>query len=608
MTDLVSVLSRLNLLQYIDKFCEEGFETWETVLDITESDLEALGVKLGHRRILQKEIANARGLNHEQVSRSTSRAHTSDSGHGGGRREDNKTDARSNTGVGGKRKYRRHPKPDENAPERPPSAYVIFSNKIREVLKPEGLSFTDTAKKVGERWQDLPAADKELYESEATAAKEKYHAQMLDYKTTKSYQEYQQYLAEFKAKNASNLADGKRTKIAKQEDSCGSIVSQPDASPSRSSNSELGFTRRDSMGSGGPYSTTSGLPSPAKLSRGPAQLHEGLSSFLLLGNATSNPTSPSAPSMRKDSSADLFPQDFDIRPSIETHSERAALRYGHGATPRASALEERKATSQQQTAPVNSFNAGIDPRLPIGGRFGPANPLRRSTRVPPFLYHDTSDSSSKSSITSSLSGFSVPSTASSSLQYSDTLMDDGPKASLSLPPLSTVGLSATGEPVYVDSALRPVPFLGGSARQAASTYPVSQSSQSSYIPSSAPGKFESLQLPLPHNISFGQRPLPRPANEEKLANIFDLQDMPRESSSMRNLSLKQQQGSVTPTTLQGLPEPQDPPHQPKLPELPPVTSRDHGTPDPPVLHSNADPLSVLAYAGRMVARDYRPPS
>lgn len=28
-----------------------------------------------------------------------------------------------------KRKYRRHPKADENAPERPPSAYVIFSNR-----------------------------------------------------------------------------------------------------------------------------------------------------------------------------------------------------------------------------------------------------------------------------------------------------------------------------------------------------------------------------------------------------------------------------------------------------------------------------------------------
>lgn len=39
MADLYPVLSRLDLAQYIPKFHEEGFETWETVLDITESDL-----------------------------------------------------------------------------------------------------------------------------------------------------------------------------------------------------------------------------------------------------------------------------------------------------------------------------------------------------------------------------------------------------------------------------------------------------------------------------------------------------------------------------------------------------------------------------------------
>ena len=68
MTDLHPVLSKLGLTQYYDKFNEEGFETWETVLEITESDLygsstipcslsakitlrNALGVKLGHRRV-----------------------------------------------------------------------------------------------------------------------------------------------------------------------------------------------------------------------------------------------------------------------------------------------------------------------------------------------------------------------------------------------------------------------------------------------------------------------------------------------------------------------------------------------------------------------------
>lgn len=39
MGDLKDRLARLGLAQYFDVFATEGFDTWETVLDITESDL-----------------------------------------------------------------------------------------------------------------------------------------------------------------------------------------------------------------------------------------------------------------------------------------------------------------------------------------------------------------------------------------------------------------------------------------------------------------------------------------------------------------------------------------------------------------------------------------
>ena len=39
MTDIHRIFSRLGLAQYVERFGEEGFETWETVLKITESDL-----------------------------------------------------------------------------------------------------------------------------------------------------------------------------------------------------------------------------------------------------------------------------------------------------------------------------------------------------------------------------------------------------------------------------------------------------------------------------------------------------------------------------------------------------------------------------------------
>lgn len=39
MTDLEEVLDRLGLLQYLGRLNDEGFDKWETVLDITEQDL-----------------------------------------------------------------------------------------------------------------------------------------------------------------------------------------------------------------------------------------------------------------------------------------------------------------------------------------------------------------------------------------------------------------------------------------------------------------------------------------------------------------------------------------------------------------------------------------
>ena len=39
MSDLVGHLERLGLEQYLDQFIGEGFDTWDTLTDIQESDL-----------------------------------------------------------------------------------------------------------------------------------------------------------------------------------------------------------------------------------------------------------------------------------------------------------------------------------------------------------------------------------------------------------------------------------------------------------------------------------------------------------------------------------------------------------------------------------------
>ncbi|RMZ89107.1 hypothetical protein DV736_g3668, partial [Chaetothyriales sp. CBS 134916] len=214
MTELADYLERLGLEQYLDVFIGEGFDTLETLLDIQETDFDALNVKLGHRRKLQRAIAEHRGIPFERIVAATSYENSPD-----GTRVTDVTQTSSAGGVSGastgpetKRKYRRHPKPDEHAPERPPSAYVIFSNKVREEVKDQALSFTQIAKLVGERWQKLDAADKEPYEAQANAAKERYSIQFSTYKKTDAYKEYGQYLAEFKAKH-SGPGDQKRPRL-----------------------------------------------------------------------------------------------------------------------------------------------------------------------------------------------------------------------------------------------------------------------------------------------------------------------------------------------------------------------------------------------------------
>lgn len=126
--DLGPTFRELGLSQYLDAFVDQGFDSWETILDIQESDLDVLGVKLGHRRKLQRRIANARGIAPGVSLPTTVKPSLEDTKQDGLRPEHTRPEVNSETTGVVKRKYRRHPKPDENAPERPPSAYVLFSN------------------------------------------------------------------------------------------------------------------------------------------------------------------------------------------------------------------------------------------------------------------------------------------------------------------------------------------------------------------------------------------------------------------------------------------------------------------------------------------------
>lgn len=71
---------------------------------------------------------------------------------------------------------------------------------MREDLKGRALSFTEIAKLVGENWQNLTPSEKEPFEQQAFAAKEKYTQELSEYRQTDSYRAYSEYLMDFKAK------------------------------------------------------------------------------------------------------------------------------------------------------------------------------------------------------------------------------------------------------------------------------------------------------------------------------------------------------------------------------------------------------------------------
>ncbi|CEP07431.1 hypothetical protein [Parasitella parasitica] len=299
-------LDNCHLSQYYATFIEEGFESLQAVLEVTEEDLIALNVKRGHRRVIQRGIATLNGVpkhhplhvvsnsipngippstvntpcskshnNGNHSSEGSSGTYTT-SGYGsmGSPRlaassmsnassvnkpydfhpsasnyaaDHNETNSTSSVTMGTsvdrpsshphqlvhvlhrnanesepqdmfdatqkesrssysshddededmaeeeqanngnlsatsalKRKYRRHPKPDKNAPIKPPSAYIMFSNDARAQLKEHNMTFVEIAKIVGDQWKNLGIDQKQQYERTAMRAKDEYVSALND--------------------------------------------------------------------------------------------------------------------------------------------------------------------------------------------------------------------------------------------------------------------------------------------------------------------------------------------------------------------------------------------------------------------------------------------
>jgi hypothetical protein len=187
---LCAELSCCGLTQYLEVLVRNGFDDWNTVLDIQEEDLEAMGFKLGHRRKLQRHITNHSSPTIPAQSptlffdNDLTKAKCMD-------------EARTLARVR-KRSYNRRPKSDMNAPTKPKSGYVLYSNHIRKDPKVAVMSFDAIAKYVGHNWQLLGPKKRKLWEDRPTNEMCAYYNCLDIYKQSKNYAVYQIYLANFK--------------------------------------------------------------------------------------------------------------------------------------------------------------------------------------------------------------------------------------------------------------------------------------------------------------------------------------------------------------------------------------------------------------------------
>jgi len=155
---------------------------------------------------------------------------------------------------------------------------------MRDELKGRNLTFTEIAKLVGENWQSLSQSEKEPFESQAQAIKDKYHSDLAEYKKTPQYKKYMVYLQEFKTKHATQSQDKDVSKRVKLEYG-GPGRSSSNATPNRGSRSAS--RSEDRQPSEPPRnrnrvdSTTSAMDSPYSPTTTPASPQESIHSPMM---------------------------------------------------------------------------------------------------------------------------------------------------------------------------------------------------------------------------------------------------------------------------------------------------------------------------------------
>jgi hypothetical protein len=217
---LSTALARLGLSQYEERLQEYGFEDWETLTAITETDMAKMNFKRGHRRKLQRAIREYRSASASHRLYEAENFPLPPEGLPTIKEHPEATPQPSQQAAHATRPYRRHPRSDPNAPHKPEAAYVLFREHVRQDLALSRSSFTETAKEAGKRWRELSHEERTIiWETPAADRLQDYRKELERYKQTEKCRSHQTYLEGFKQRShnpkPTTMSDNKAASTSK---------------------------------------------------------------------------------------------------------------------------------------------------------------------------------------------------------------------------------------------------------------------------------------------------------------------------------------------------------------------------------------------------------
>jgi hypothetical protein len=196
--ELRTVLAQLGLSQYEACLQDNGFEDWETVTAITEADMAEMNFRRGDRRKLQRAIREHSTASASYRVYDARKFPLPSKGLPTFEQHFELTPQSSQQAARTTRPYRRHPRPDPNAPCKPKTAYVLFGEHVRQDPALNHSSFTEIAKETGKRWREMPHEERMImWETPAAERLQRHKKELERYKQTENYQSYQAYLERF---------------------------------------------------------------------------------------------------------------------------------------------------------------------------------------------------------------------------------------------------------------------------------------------------------------------------------------------------------------------------------------------------------------------------